>query len=264
MTEAIFAINNKNIITTDDLKNHQKIITILIDGGDYTSESGEEFPIIIPRGVNLFKSNENNKSVKIQGFGTDRKGNEVSMILEGGNRLNSISISSLNHIGILSLDRVNSLNFTTLSNNRTAIGLLNNSNITLNEVLITDNSYSGIELSDNSKIKLINTEITKSNIGVLISDSAMIVSSSENSKIIQNTQCDLYTSGVQNLNLQDIQWDSDVFSFNVEYDCSNGANIVKIGEGTVNYQPIPNTTLLFGNGMKMVLTLYLQVVFHIL
>lgn len=217
--------------------------TILISGGNYTEESGETFPLDIPKNINLFLSDENNKSVEIKGFGSTEDNKEVTLLLRGNNDLNGLSISSLDNIGILSTSGKNTLISVKLVNNQTALGVLNSSNITLLNSTIENNSYSGIELSNKASAKLVNTSIMNSNIGINISGDSKIDKNSENSKIIENKQCDFFTNGNQNMQLQGIEWDNEVFDFSIEKDCSDGNNIVNIGDGTISYQPIPNNLL---------------------
>ena len=233
------AINNTKIGLNDTT-------TILISGGNYTEENGEEFPLDIPKNINLFLSDENNKSAEIKGFGNTENNQEVTLLLRGNNNLNGLIISSLNNIGILSTRGKNKLISVKLINNQTALGILNSSNIILLDSTIENNSYSGIELSGKASVKLVNTSIINSNIGINISENAKIDKNSENSKIIENKQCDFFTSGNENIELQGIQWDNEVFDFSIEKDCSDGNNIVNIGDATISYQPIPNN-LLFTN-----------------
>lgn len=232
---------------TDALSNIKNTnITLYIDGGEYTQENGEIFPINIPKGIKLLKSDKNDKNITIEGFGLTEDGKKTAIVLNGDTTLQNISISSLDNIGILSLGGENVLNTVTLSNNKNALGLLNDSKIVLENTLIKDNSHIGIELSNNSSLKLVNSTITESNIGLYVSDNAMIDSTLENSKVIKNEQCDLFSNGSQNLKLQHLEWDDSVFDFNIQDDCINGENIVSVGTGMISYQPIPNS-LLFPN-----------------
>ena len=227
--------------------------TIFTEAGEYTEDSGEKFPLILPRNIGLVKYGEDNESVTIEGFGSTDNGKEVLLILNGDNRINGVKFSSLDNIDILSKSGKNTLNNITLSNNENGLGILNDSKVTLIDSSIENNSYIGVELSNSSRLELVNSKISKSNIGIYISDDATI-ENSVNSKIIENSQCDFFTNGSQNLKLQGLSWDSDVFDFNIKTDCSNGNNIVNIGEGTISYQPIPNN-LLFSNIEKEILIL---------
>jgi len=226
---------------------------ILIEEGEYNEDIGEIFPLVFPKSVDLLKYGDGNGSVLINGFGLTDDEKLVLLILNGKNRINGIDFSSFNNIAILSKSGKNTLNSIRLVNNKNGLGVLNDSKIILKDSFIENNSHTGIELSNNSILKLINSRISKSNIGVYVSDDA-IIDSPINSEIIKNSQCDFFTNGSQNLKLQGISWDSDVFDFNIKTDCINGNNIVNIGEGTISYQPISNN-LLFSNIKKEILIL---------
>jgi len=215
-----------------------KISSIYIAGGNYTKENGEMFPINLPKGINLLTyDDDSNRSVEINAT-------QMAIILNGDNRLSNLLVSSQNSTAILSKDGNNSLNFTTIKDSKNAISILNSSSLVIKNSIIRDNSHSGIELSDNSTVKLINSEINNSNIGIFISDSATVDINSKNSKIKQNKQCDFFTDGNSDIKLQGIEWDDDIFEFNIKTSCTNGNNIVNVGEGRVSYQTIPNEELI--------------------
>jgi hypothetical protein len=212
--------------------------TLYLSGGDYNLESGETFPIVLPQGINLYQYNDNNFTTNIQGSGyfNDK---EVCLVLSGNNKLHHLSISSKEHLGILSLKGTNTILLSTLKNNRTALALLDTSYITLTSVDIEEN-INGVEINNQSTLKLVSSDIQKNEIGIFVSDQGYIDSRSENSKIIENKKCDFFTDGNRNLFLQGLSWDMNSSDFTIQESCSDGNNIVNHGEGTISFQPTPN------------------------
>ena len=242
----------------DILGNVQIASSIYISGGKYTEENGELFPLILPKGVDFLTYNDNNFSVEIDGFGITENGIKTTLVLMGNNRINNIRVSSNSDTGILSMGGNTRLKFMTIRNNKNAITLLNDSNVTIRNSIIEDNSHSGIELSDNSIVKLINSEIKNSNIGIFVSDSAKIDENSQNSEIINNKQCDFFTDGFNDIQLQGIEWDKNISDFNIETECINGNNIVNAGEGSISYQAIPNRDTLNVSGNEELKQLFIS------
>lgn len=222
----------KNNFIEDTFGRKVTVPSIYIAGGNYTKEI---FPINLQKNINLFSYNdESNLSVEI------KNNNETTIILNGDNRLSNLIVSSQKGTAILSKEGNNSLNFITIKNSKNGISVLNSSSLVIKNSIIKDNSHSGVELSNNSSIKLINSEINNSNIGIFISDNATIDINSKNNKIKENRQCDFFTNGYNDIKLQGIEWDKNIFDFNIETSCIDGNNIVNVGEGVVSYQTLPN------------------------
>ena len=212
--------------------------TIYVAGGNYTSENDENFPLNLDIGVKIIKwSDENNNAVVINGFDSDNEGNLVTMILNGDNQLSSLTLDSNNNIAILSKDGNNEIFSCLMINNKVGIGALNDSKITLRETLINNNSHAGIEVSGQSIINMTSSKINDNNIGIILSDNSKIEfednESSQNNEIMRNTQCDFFHEGQNDLQLQNIEWDDNVFNFSVKQNCINGNNIVNIVSATI-------------------------------
>ena len=229
-----YAIKNSSL--EDVFYNRTKVY---IAGGKYNKENGEIFPINLPKGISLLTYNDDsNLSVEIDNSTSIEKNTNIAIILNGNNRLSNLKISSLS-TAVLSKEGNNSLLFTTITNSKNAITLQNNSYLTIVNSIIENNSHSGIELSNTSTLKLLNSEINSSNIGIFVSDSATIDGDSKSSKIRQNRECDFFTDGYSDIKLQGIEWDDNIFDFNLKRTCTDGNNIVNIGEGTISYQTMP-------------------------
>ena len=226
---------------TKAISESNKSNSIIVKDGNYSEEIGEIFPIKVPKNINLIGSSDGDNNISIIGFG-EYNGKNISVILDGDSKLENLTISSKNNIGVLSKDGNNSLFYVNLINNEVALGITNSSYIVLLNSVIKDNSYSGVELSDNSIIKLLNSTIKNNNIGISVIDNSIIDKNSDNLKIINNKQCDLYIDNTKDIYLiNNIQWDDDVFNFEVKRECIDGNNIVNIGASTVYYQPLPLT-----------------------
>jgi len=213
--------------------------TIYVAGGMYDENSGEEFPLILNYNK-IYNSSENNKSIIIQGSG-EFEGYEVSLVLKSSNTLEDVIIKSNNNIGVLSKDGNSSIVSTILTDNKIALSEHNNSKIDLINSYIMDNSVRGVELNNNSSLELYSSIIENSYVGINIADSAKILSGSQNSKIINNEQCDFFSTSDTDMNLQGIEWDENITDFNIEKDnCVNGNNIVQSSsaKGTIVFQHI--------------------------
>ena len=214
--------------------------TLYISGGEYTEENGEKFPLIFLN-KNLLYSSDNNKTVLIRGSG-EFQNNEVAIVLEGDNQLQGITISSNENIGVLSKNGESSIVSSTFKDNKVALSEHNNSIIHLINSHINNNSKRGVELIDSSSLELTSSIISNSYVGINIRDDAKIIATSQNSKIINNDLCDLFTNSESDMNLQGIEWDDNISDFNIETDCINGNNIVRgdLSQAHIIFQPIVN------------------------
>ena len=211
--------------------------TLYISGGEYTEENGEKFPLIFWN-KKLLYSSDNNKTVLIRGSG-EFQNNEVAIVLEGYNQIHGITISSNENIGVLSKNGESIIASSIFKDNKVALSQHNDSVIHLNNSEINSNSERGVELIDSSSLELISSIIRDSYVGINIRDSAKIIATSKNSKIINNDLCDLFTNSQSNMNLQGIGWDDNVSDFNIETNCINGNNIVRgdISRASIIFQP---------------------------
>lgn len=213
---------------------------IYLKAGEYSVKSGELFPLILPKGISLYPYGETNSSITIKGNGYfPLKDKTVCLVLKGNNQLYNLSISSEENIGILSLNGTNSLFSSTLQNNKTALALLNTSYFTLDATTVKKN-INGLEINNHATLKLIDSTIQENEVGIILSSEGYIDSHSENSKIINNVECDFFTNGNRNLSLQGIKWDENSSDFTIKQSCSEGNNIVNQGEGTISFQALPN------------------------
>jgi len=221
--------------------NNTTIDCLYLSGGEYNSQNGETFPITIPHGMDIRTYNDENQSVTLQGSGYSKLQNKsVSIVATGDNNLYNLSLSSNETIGIIVLDKNSILSNITLYDNQVALIAYNDAHVILEESNISHN-INGIEIYDNASLKLLNTLIADNDVGVILSDNGIIDQSSNDTSIINNTDCDFFTNGNNDLFLQGINWDQNRSDFNVEEGCSDGNNIVNQGIGTVSYQEISNS-----------------------
>lgn len=216
--------------------------TIYVAGGNYNADNGEKFPIVIPYNTKLLRWNENNESVFINGSGENDSGQLVSIILQGDNEINSVTVNSNNQIGVLSTEGKNTISSSKFLNNQVAIAVLKSSQINIQNNSLYKN-IRAIEVLDEGSISLISNILTKNKIGIFLSANGMIERNTQNNYIIESTDCDFFHEGSQNLKLQGIRWDTDVLTFKVKKECKDGNNIVNIGTGTIDYQDIPEQNI---------------------
>ena len=210
--------------------------TIYVESGLYSENNGERFPLILNNNK-IFYASDTNKSIIIEGSG-EFEGHEVAIVLKGNNTLQGMTIKSNDNIGVLSQYGNSNIVSSWLTDNKVALAEHNNSRITLTNSKIIVNSARGVELIDSSILQLSSSIIENNNIGINIADNAKILSSSQNSKIINNEQCDLFSNSASNMYLQGIEWDENTSDFNIEKNCVNGNNIVKAdsAQGIIIFQ----------------------------
>ena len=212
-------------------KNIKKLNNISIGGGVYTKE---KFPLILNKNIKLYRNDENNQTVIIKGSGNyDEYGRDVTIILNGGNKLNSLKISSSRGIGVLSRNGNNIIQSSVLEDNEFGLIVSNSSHIIVEDSTIVNNSNFGIGLFDTSSIYLKNDSIQKNGIGLNLNGTSYFSNISENTKITNNSNCDFYYKVDNDIYLTGITWDENIRNIEERDICEDGNDIVNSGIGKI-------------------------------
>jgi len=181
----------------------------------------------LSKGVELIGTDENNKSTIIAG----------NLSLLGKNHIESIIFQ--NSSSIISENGENNIYSSKFTQNKNySISVQNNSTLNIKDSNIINNSSTGIVVMDNAKLSLSEVNISKNTIGIQIRDNAIINFSNADSQLnhIQNNQkCNFLHSGKKNLELYNVVWNNKPLEFTIQSTCANSFDIVKTGEGDINY-----------------------------
>lgn len=243
---------------TKALNSDEACANIYVSGGIYNKDNGEAFPLDLPYGTTLYYRNNNSKPVTINGHGLSEKtdGKDAAIILNGNNRLENLEIDSNNNIGVLNYSGANGILNSKLVNNSVGVGSIYDSIFLSSGNIFSNNTNAALEVSSDSKIILLNNKINNNNVGIIISNNGNLSFKYNNlygnNTIQENTDCDLFYNGNENLYLDEITWDDDPFNFNISNECQDGNNIANKGFGSIHYQYIPSQNQLLFNADKKI------------
>lgn len=224
--------------------------TIYLAGGEYSKKTGENFPLSIPPGTKLIRSDENNKSVNFIGYG-NYNGQVSTMELNGNNLLSGITINSNENIGIVSNGNGNIVTGVTIIGNSVGIAISDDSNITVSDCNISEN-FHGIELSQTSSVSLALNTISKNTVGIMALDDTTVSFSSDSYNILtQNILCDFIYESTNSIKVDNVIWDTNIYDLSIKNQCKDGNDIVNVyGVGSIDFQFIPDIdTPLFPNNI---------------
>ena len=230
--------------------------------GVYNIASGEQFPIVIPRGKKLVGESINvskKKFALVSGTGGYDSNfingiNNVSVVFNHATEVRDLVIESVNGVALWIENSVPKSRIVNLGlmNSNIGITIVGEASPQILNSRIEQNMFSGVEILGSAAPIILNNSITQNNVGVFVSDDARpefsLSSSGGGNLFFDNTLCDFLHSGIATLNVIGTRWDQDVFDFSIASSCIDGAEIAIDGAGSINYQFIPpENNLIFQN-----------------
>lgn len=214
--------------------------TISLRPGNYTPDTGEQFPLRIPDGVNVVA----NTGATIRGNGNFETvglaARSVTFVLQGESTLRNLSVDPVNTDGVLIINNAGNvkLDNVTIKNCFNGVYSAFSSNVNLTALSVTGCSGTAVEISGNSVLSLRNSELTGNAVGLIFSQSASLDKDSSNTsnQFKGNSSCDVKIEAEGEFKLYGNSWDHPESEIMASTVCGNGNDLVVAENSRVNIQ----------------------------
>lgn len=216
--------------------------------GTYDESNGEQFPLIIPSGMQLFPL-DIDKPIIIGGgtyYVSDLSSNVNTAIVSiDNNFISGFDISNPNGAGLL----IQGSKRSTIRSNKiqySEYGIIVSSNAEAYIIsnIIQNNTINGIQSYGSSKLTLRNNTIEQNLIGInLTGESEANLGDNESNgfnTIQNNIDCDCYNTTLNSVPALGNIWDADVSALIIESNCIDGNDLVSLF-APITYQFIPDS-----------------------
>ena len=216
--------------------------TISLRAGDYSAGTGEQFPILVPDGVNI----EASTSATMTGSGyyeaVGISPRYVTFVLQGESRLDNLTINPAGSDAVVIVNNAGVVELENLSISNCVNGVYSafNTRLIVNGLSVTGCDGIGLEVSGSTRLSLRNSVLSGNAVGSMFSQSSSLDNDSINTsnEINDNLSCDVYIAVEGEFKLFDNTWDIADEDLLVSSYCGGGNDLVVAENSRVNIQQV--------------------------